>query len=431
MKQSYWQAEAGPSSTPQRRAAPSNADVAIIGGGLAGLTTAIRIKERDPGLDVAVLEGKFVGFGASGRNGGLLSPLAAPLLIVGAEESGEQLWALTRLEREIQKAADWIAETLPDGESRRVNLRLEAKGRLSDSGVERVARVLDRADIGYRLAGSNGAKAQRTLELNANTVHPFRLVRALAGHAESLGARVYEGASVSTIEETERGSALTLASGQTISARTVVVAANAYAWTIDMPVKVPGKAVYNFMIAAKPVERADLQALSPDGTFNVELNSTYAFYRAHGERLIYGGIEQFSQQTPDDIDVPDKVLARLERLMANSFPGTRPLTVERAWGGKFHVTSTDMPIIRRAAGSRAIVLNVGYGGTGVAMTLACARLAAGVVCGSQIDGDDERLLGVMQKARFPVWGGVKFVTGVALGAVAATLSPGAGSGDLR
>ena len=57
-------------------------DVAIIGGGLTGLSAAYHIKKADPALRVAVVEARYPGFGASGRNGGLLCP---------APESGEPL----------------------------------------------------------------------------------------------------------------------------------------------------------------------------------------------------------------------------------------------------------------------------------------------------------------------------------------------------
>ncbi len=49
------------------------ADVCIVGGGFAGLWTAVRLTEREPGLRIAMLEQDIVGGGASGRNGGFFS----------------------------------------------------------------------------------------------------------------------------------------------------------------------------------------------------------------------------------------------------------------------------------------------------------------------------------------------------------------------
>ena len=67
------------------------ADVAIIGGGLVGLWTAIAIKQRDPGCDLVVLERDVCGGGASGRNGGMMlswwPKLASLVELAGREEA--------------------------------------------------------------------------------------------------------------------------------------------------------------------------------------------------------------------------------------------------------------------------------------------------------------------------------------------------------
>src|SRR3569623_3653704 len=53
-----------------------DADVCIVGAGYTGLWTAYYLKKADPSLRIAMLEARFAGFGASGRNGGWLSGLA-------------------------------------------------------------------------------------------------------------------------------------------------------------------------------------------------------------------------------------------------------------------------------------------------------------------------------------------------------------------
>ena len=51
------------------------ADVCIVGAGFTGLWTAYYLKRADPSLRVVVLEARFAGFGASGRNGGWATAL--------------------------------------------------------------------------------------------------------------------------------------------------------------------------------------------------------------------------------------------------------------------------------------------------------------------------------------------------------------------
>ncbi|MBV9797645.1 MAG: FAD-dependent oxidoreductase, partial [Solirubrobacterales bacterium] len=67
---SWWLAQAGAEDEPTRLEGSRRADVCIVGGGFTGLWTAIRIKEREPSADVAVIEADICGAGASGRNGG-------------------------------------------------------------------------------------------------------------------------------------------------------------------------------------------------------------------------------------------------------------------------------------------------------------------------------------------------------------------------
>ncbi len=67
------------SELPQPRPAlpgDRDADVCIVGAGYTGLWTAYYLKQADPSLRIVVLEARFAGFGASGRNGGWLSGLA-------------------------------------------------------------------------------------------------------------------------------------------------------------------------------------------------------------------------------------------------------------------------------------------------------------------------------------------------------------------
>ncbi|WDP84915.1 MAG: FAD-dependent oxidoreductase [Desulfobacter sp.] len=57
-----------------------DADVAIIGGGYTGLSTAYHLKKEDPGLKIVLLESEIIGYGASGRNGGFNMTLFGPTL---------------------------------------------------------------------------------------------------------------------------------------------------------------------------------------------------------------------------------------------------------------------------------------------------------------------------------------------------------------
>src|SRR5689334_1792962 len=78
----------------------TTADLAVVGGGFTGLWTALLAKERDPGRDVVLLEGRTAGWAASGRNGGFCSASLTHGLRNGLDRFPSEMATLERLGRE-------------------------------------------------------------------------------------------------------------------------------------------------------------------------------------------------------------------------------------------------------------------------------------------------------------------------------------------
>lgn len=95
------------------------------------MSTAVRLRELHPNATIVVLESERVGAGASGRNAGFLSPLAAPIWLLAREHA----WGATRINAEVHAIARWIREHLADCELEPAKLALQAQSRLSDAGV--------------------------------------------------------------------------------------------------------------------------------------------------------------------------------------------------------------------------------------------------------------------------------------------------------
>ena len=387
-------------------------DYAVIGGGLAGLMTAIRLAEEEPSAEIVVLEAQFAGFGASGRNAGLVSPLPAPIWLVTADTNLEHAWALARLNADTHRAARWLSQHVPSSEVRPATLRIEASGRMTGAGLARVARTIDVCDIEHRLVRDSSARSPAVIEVPTHTVDPFGTVLGLMAHARGLGVEVREGVPVRLVEEGSRGVDVTLVDGRSLNARAVVVATNAYTGSLHLPVQARAKVMHNYMLATPELSDEVLARLPGGEPFVVEINRAYVYYRLHARRLIYGGIDKFAQKG-DDFAVPRDVLSQLERLVDHTIPGSR-LKAAHAWGGKYHLTRTELPQIERTGPSGAIVMNVGYGGTGVALTMSCATLAASLARTGRIeDPADRRLLEAIDGTRLPVKAGLRFVARVA------------------
>jgi gamma-glutamylputrescine oxidase len=405
-KLSYWQQPGDRTAGLPPVDTPDDTDVAIIGGGYAGLSTAVAVLQRRPGTRVLVLEREFLGFGASGRNGGLLSPVPAPVWLLTARANPDHAWALATLNKKVHTLGAWLADKVPDSEASRCTLQLQAAGRVSASGISRVAAVLERAGIAHDLAPDvrrNGTFA----------VSPYRLVRALGAYAGGLGAHICERAAVEAVKAAPGGAVIRLAGGRTVRARKVVLCTNAYTGSISTPSTPCSKVVRNYMLATEPLDRETQQRLGDGHSFVVELNRSYTFYRLHRGRIIFGGIETFFRRPRSDYDVPASIRSALERNLAKSLPWCRQLKVASDWGGAFQSSATDLPIIARARNAGAIGFNLGYGGTGVPLTQIFASHAAAMALDLPLaDAEDQRLAEIVRATRMPLIGLAQFGIGV-------------------
>jgi len=414
LRRSYWQEANGASAALPNVELPGEADVAVVGGGLAGVSTAIAILQRQPGVRVVLLEARFIGFGASGRSGGLISPLPAPVWLLTADRNLDHAWALRTLNSKVHELGKWLAATLPGAEVVPSTLRLQAMGRFSASGLARVATTLERTGIAFGFAPDAHRDSLLALELPTFTVHPYRLVRALATHAERLGAQICEHAHVDGIVPTDGGVVVQLTGCAPLRTRKLVMCTNAYTGAIIAPSAPRARVVHNYMLATEPLEEDALRQLGSGRAFVVELNRSYVFYRLHRARLLYGGVETLFRKPASEFAVPTSVRKALEGRLAKSIPWYRRLRIASTWSGAFHSTATDLPIVTRAAGAGAIVFNVGYGGTGLALTQLFAPHAAALALDLPLaDADDARLGAITHNTGVPIRGLLRLGAGVA------------------
>lgn len=138
---------------------------------------------------------------------------------------------------------------------------------------------------------------------------------------------------------------------------------------------------------------------------------SYVYGRLHAGRLLLGGIDRTSENTPDD----DRHTPSFQRLLADlhqRFPYLTDVSITAAWGGAVQETGTEAPVVRRSDANPNLVLNTGYGGgSGVGMGLLSGRLVASLVL-ENADTDAARLLRLYERSRFPVMGPVRAVGGV-------------------
>src|SRR5271165_1059895 len=208
----WWHSLGGARRRRDPLAGPTEADVAIVGGGFTGLWTAYYLKRAHPALRVLVLEAELVGFGASGRNGGWVSGFfSGPPRRYRRRGAGDGFAALQLAMFEtVDEIARVLAEhgidadlvkgghlTVALGEAQLVRLRARVRQARIDGLAEHDLRELGREELDrrVRVAGALGA----SFSPHVARVHPAKLLAGLADVVEGLGVVIHEGTPVSEI----------------------------------------------------------------------------------------------------------------------------------------------------------------------------------------------------------------------------------------
>ncbi len=351
-------------------------DVAIIGGGVTGLSTALQLSER--GLSTVVLEADTFASGASGRSGGQL--------LLGFNESQQDLerqygaedaarfWALSQtaleltrhriqthgIDCDLKQGALTLATT--PKEQRKL---LQYHAALNHQGVE--SQIL-KGDTLY----SHIQSSRYTLgvhETESGHLHPRNYTLGLAKAALSQGVMLFDHTPVTHIQ---KGATLTIAAGlHQIRAQHLVLAGNALIGNL-----LPGLAkgllpVSSHIIATEPlsVDLIPCQAACSDMAFLL-----HYFRMSNDGRLLWGG-------RPGVLGRNDDASAQiLHQRMLKHFPQLTDTHIDFSWGGKVAVTQPQMPEIRRLENN--ITVAQGYSGHGMALAGLAGQVVADSITGS-------------------------------------------------
>jgi gamma-glutamylputrescine oxidase len=378
---SWYAATAGetPVRPPLRGA--RRADVAVIGAGYTGLSTALNLARA--GRDVVVLEANKVGWGASGRNGGQIHPgqrrdpdwLAARLgegatrdLLRFADEALDYQRALVRDHAIDCDLADGLIHGIH--KARYVE---EEKRAVEDAwtrwGVGPVT-FLDRAETAARLG--TDVYHGGTFDPKGGHLHPLRFALGLARAATEAGATIHEDTralrirhGAQAVVETAEGS---------VTADTIVLAGNGYLGGLDADTDARVMPLNNFILATEPLTENPIPGneAASDTRFVV-----YYWRMTPDRRMLFGGGETFSSRFPGDI------ASFVRKHLVKVYPTLASARIDHAWGGTLAVTQNRLPYVRRPKPN--VWVAAGYSGQGVVMAP-----YAGFVLAEAIRGVTER-----------------------------------------
>ncbi len=359
------------------------ARICVIGGGLAGVATALDLTER--GQSVVLLEQRQIGWGASGRNGGFVSDgfqreVGELEGLVGPHQARE-MHDLTRGAIDLMKQRldrhDIACGPRPPGV-----MRVAFHGQKAglEAWRDRMARdygaawtYWPAARVREALATERYADALVTKEGFA--VDPLAMTRGFAAAAERLGARVFEQARVRRVVG-RAGAMRVLASGGEVRCEQVVIACGGYvgpqfprAWAATVPAA-------TFVMATPPLgELLDAAIAVPFAIYDLKLATNYYRKLPNGS-LLWGGRVLGWQPGKRWIE------AALRRDMEAIYPGLRGVPVSVAWSGLMPFLRHKMPVVAETAPGFWVA--TGFGGHGLALTTMAGRLLGAAIA----EGDD-------------------------------------------
>jgi len=367
-------AEPAPPTPPLEGAV--RADVAIVGGGITGLSTALHAAEA--GATVVLMEAEEPGFGASGRNGGQVNPgLKLDPDAVERDfgpDLGRRMNALAGAAPSL--VFDLIQRHGIACDARR-NGTLRAAVRPKHaaairSTLEQLARrgapveYLEGAAISA-LTGTDryiGAMLDR----RGGDLNPLSFARGLAQAAIRVGAAVHGGTRVLKAKREAGAWRLETAGGSVVAAH-LVLATNGYTDRLWPDLRRTIVPLFGAIAASSRLPESISRSIMPGRSVLYESGAITVYYRVDsGQRLLIGG--RGPMREIHSVRALPHLLAYARRL----WPVLAGVPWTHAWGGRLAMTSDQYPHVHQPA--PGVVVSLGYNGRGVAMATAMgAQLA--------------------------------------------------------
>lgn len=369
-------------------------DTVIVGAGYTGLWTAYYLAGAAPDMRIAVVDEHYVGYGASGRNGGWASAIF-PLSLAKVAKKSSQEGAIA-LQRAMNETVDEIQRVLDTHEvdadfekSGYLSLiRSEAQLQRARATVEGSAKFLGSGDQWKILSpdetrASIDAGRQRGALYSPHcaVIHPGKLVRGLARVVQDLGVKIFEHTRADDI-----GYGRVRTSGGTIRATHVLVATEGYTPRIPQ-LRRHLAPLHSLVVATEPLTA---QQLNDNGihrrtALNDMRNMRIYAQTTRDNRIVFGGRGapyHFGSKVSAEFDQNQAIHRKISETMLEFFPGLAGIQITNRWGGALGVPRDWHPSV--SFNQRT---GMGWAGSYVGDGVATSNLA-GRILRSQILGEE-------------------------------------------
>lgn len=359
-------------------------DVAIIGAGYAGLTTACGLLQRGAG-DVAVFEADDVGAGASGRNGGFIMggyslPPDALIRQLGAAAAA-RLYQLTvtaqqAIKTRIRQQAmdcDLVDAGIVLADRFRRPQQLRALQRLMNEQLSADWQWLEPGQLRDKVCCEHYYSG--LYEPQGAHFQPLAYARALADQVVNDGGRVYTHSRCTQVSRQAGKWHLRVrckGSEFRVCCDKLVICCGGYINGLKVPQARGILPIATYMVATEPLEDV-LEEILPADVAVYDNRFAFDYYRkSRDRRLLWGG------RISTRLRSRAWIAARLHADMVALYPQLRQVRISHAWGGLMAYTRNSMPEIRHHGDGYWSA--IGFGGHGVATTALAGELLAAGIC---------------------------------------------------
>lgn len=357
------------------------ASVCIIGGGFAGLNTALGLAER--GIkDVVLLEARTPAFGASGRNGGFvfggfsldagsllgdLGPVRARALHDGtlsAVELIRQRIATYNIDCQDVQSGVILANWFKDK-----RVLTERQAMLAENFGQHLE-WMDKKRVREQISSPRYHDA--LFEPDAFHFHPLRYAYGLVRAVQGQGVRVFANSPAVALDRQGSGWRITTPQG-VVHAREVVLACGGYLAGLDARIDASVLPIATYVMVTQPLGGRMGDALNTQAAI-YDTRFVFDYYRPLPDtRLLWGGRISIRDRSPD------QVKRLLYQDMIKSLPGLEGVGIDYAWSGLMSYARHQMPQVGQV--EPGLWLAQAFGGHGVAPTTFAGEIIAQGITG--------------------------------------------------
>lgn len=369
-------------------------DVAIVGGGLTGLWSAYYLKSANPSLEIAIFEKEFIGFGASGRNGGWLSAMPMGLMRHYRQMGGDQ--AAVELQKEmfhtveesvrVAQKESFGEEVQQDGlihvatnNAQFSRLKTELSAMQQQGWSESDVIQLTKSDLADRMHIKNAKGAFWTP--HCARVHPAKFTFGLANAVERLGVKIYEGTTVEEIRPHE-----VITEGANVKASYIVQALEGYTCSLKQNRRslLP---MNSSLVITEPLSEEASRSIAWRGAEllgDMAHSFTYV-QRTADNRIALGGRGvpyNYGSRFNESGKTSDKAVTQLSERLLQLFPSLADTRLAHTWSGVLGVPR-DWTAGVSINNKTGLISAGGYVGHGVAATNLAGRTIRDLVLGEK------------------------------------------------